>query len=498
MGVLGCNFAVSFGNDALRYDALRYDDKHEETITHIHNMTNYDFEIIGEIGYGLGSEEYVAWMLQGMEGREVNVRVCSLGGSAIAGLNIATRFKEHGNVTVHLMGMNASAATILAMGARKVCMDSNGGMLIHKCMLWMDQWGNMNADELRKTIDEMPLEVLERTPIPCQNEKLNLWRMKLNAPEGVRPATGYLAIPKDASAANRVKATGILSGYYNFAERCPSWLTNVVAGIRMYINRHGCEVDQPEAYYQQFFQPWPLPQKHFRDMALRGMQMFRYLKTLPEWNGRDLIAFGSSGGAMQTFWMAMAEPAISKVDATSAANADVFGFKYGRATCGLAQRDESLNYYDICNAAKRVKCPVVMNAGLGDYTCPPAGLSIVYRNLRCKKQITWSQGCTHGWWPAGMKKETWSSGAAEASRAGVAELTAGTGGTADPLAKMRSRSSSPRTSRSPCASGASAASRSGTAVPISSCIRRRLTSRPSRGPSGTASSRSTTFTARTR
>lgn len=118
-------------------------------------MTNYDFEIIGEIGYGLGSEEYVAWMLQGMEGREVNVRVCSLGGSAIAGLNIATRFKEHGNVTVHLMGMNASAATILAMGARKVCMDSNGGMLIHKCMLWMEQWGNMNADELRKTIDEM-------------------------------------------------------------------------------------------------------------------------------------------------------------------------------------------------------------------------------------------------------------------------------------------------------------------------------------------------------
>ena len=156
MGVLGCNFAVSFGNDALRYDddALRYDEQHEETITHIHNM-NYDFEIIGEIGYGLGSEEYVAWMLQGMEGREVNVRVCSLGGSAIAGLNIATRFKEHGNVTVHLMGMNASAATILAMGARKVCMDSNGGMLIHKCMLWMEQWGNMNADELRQTIEEM-------------------------------------------------------------------------------------------------------------------------------------------------------------------------------------------------------------------------------------------------------------------------------------------------------------------------------------------------------
>lgn len=115
----------------------------------------YDFEIIGEIGYGYGSSEYVAWMLEGMQGRAVNIRVNSLGGSAVAGLDIATRLKEHGNCTVHLMGMNASAATILAMGAKKVCMDSNGGMLIHKCMIWYEEWGNMNADDLRQAIEEM-------------------------------------------------------------------------------------------------------------------------------------------------------------------------------------------------------------------------------------------------------------------------------------------------------------------------------------------------------
>jgi len=326
------------------------------------------------------------------------------------------------------------------MWEKRVFFQGGAGVDVEKIPAWPepnDYDAHWAAN--RKLIDELPLKVLERVPLPCANKKLNLWRMKLNAPEGFLPATGYLAIPKEATVANRVKATGILSGYYNFPERCPTWLTNNVDGIKMYINRHGCEVDQPESYYQQFFKPWPYPQEHFRGMALRGMQMFRYLKSLPEWNGKDLVAYGSSGGAMQTFWMAMIEPSISKVDATSAANADIFGFKYGRATCSLAQRKEELNYYDICNAAKRVKCPVVMNAGLGDYTCPPAGLSIVYRNLRCKKQITWSQGCTHGWWPAGMKKETWSSGPAEASRAGVEELTAGTGGAnaADPLAKMR-------------------------------------------------------------
>ena len=388
----------------------------------------------GEIPPG---EFFLDWERSANDGKTERGRVAA---SLEKPLVIRTKMDVPGFVKIeaNLVDKTGRRVPKKHMWEKRVFFQGGAGVDVDKIPAWpepKDYDAHWAAN--RKLIDELPLKVLERTPLPCANPKLNLWRIKLNAPEGVRPATGYLAIPKDASAANRVKATGILSGYYNFAERCPSWLTNVVAGIRMYINRHGCEVDQPEAYYQQFFQPWPLPQKHFRDMALRGMQMFRYLKTLPEWNGKDLIAFGSSGGAMQTFWMAMVEPAISKVDATSAANADVFGFKYGRATCGLAQRDEALNYYDICNAAKRVKCPVVMNAGLGDYTCPPAGLSIVYRNLRCKKQITWSQGCTHGWWPAGMKKETWSSGAAEASRAGVAELTAGTGGTADPLAKMR-------------------------------------------------------------
>lgn len=330
---------------------------------------------------------------------------------------------------------------------KRVFFQGGAGVDVEKLQSWPEPkdyeayWAKM-----RQTIDELPLEIDERVAIPCANPKLNLWRMKIRAPEGVRPATGYLAIPKAASAANRVKAIGWLSGYYNFAERCPSWLTNQVDGIQMYVNRHGCEVDQPDEYYKPFFKPMPYEPTHFRDMAYRGMLMFRFLKTLPEWNSKDLVARGSSGGGMQTFWIGMIEPQLTRVESTSAALADVFGFKYGRATGNLGQRVEEINYFDICNAAKRVKCPVYMNAGIGDYTCPPLGLAIVYNNLRCKKQITWSQGCTHGWWPAGMKKETFASDAVEEVRAGVEELTVGGAkASEDPLALLHRKTATKET-----------------------------------------------------
>ena len=167
---------------------------------------------------------------------------------------------------------------------KRVFFQGGAGVEIEKLQAWpepKDFDAHWAAE--RKIVDDLPLKVIERAEIPCANPGLRLWRMKLNAPEGYLPATGYLVIPKAASAANRLKATGKLSGYYDAPERCPSWLTNHVDGIEMYINRHGCEVDREPDYYKQFYRKWPMPPDHFRGMVFRALQMFRFLKTLPEW-----------------------------------------------------------------------------------------------------------------------------------------------------------------------------------------------------------------------
>ena len=322
------------------------------------------------------------------------------------------------------------------MWEKRVFFQGGAGVEIEKLQAWpepKDFDAHWAAE--KKLVYSQPLEVIEKRPLPCLNPGLNLWHMKIRVPDGFLPCTGYLAIPKNASATHRVKATGCLSGYYMWGEKCPQFLTNRVDGIRMYINRHGCEGDREEAYYKPFLVNGPYGPDHFRGMALRGLAMFRYLMSLPEWDGKTLESNGSSGGAMQSIWMAALVPEITRIDCAAPALGDVFGFKYGRATGGIGRREEGVTYYDICHFARRVKCPVALVNGLGDYTCPPFAAAIVYNNLTCEKSITWKQGTTHGWWPPGMASVHYSSKASAAltAKVGAEELTAGKGNGDDVL-----------------------------------------------------------------
>ena len=61
--------------------------------------------------------------------------------------------------------------------------------------------------------------------------------------------------------------------------------------------------------------------------------------------------------------------------------------------------------------AKRIKNARVeiTRAGLGDYTCPPSGLAISYKNIASpNKSIKWVQGSDHGFVPAGSEVIVWS------------------------------------------------------------------------------------------
>ena len=292
--------------------------------------------------------------------------------------------------------------------------------------------------ELKRMDRELPLQVLERVEVPCENANARLWRVKLNVPGGVPPAIGFLAMPKDASATKRYPAEGCLSGYYRFAESCPKWFTNSVPRVKFYLNRHGAEVDREAAYYEPFWKTDGTPEQ-LRGMAIRMLRLYRYLKTLPEWDGQTLTAGGSSGGAMQSVWAAAMVDGLTSANAHSPAGCDMLGARVGHAKPGVFRAVDACAYFDIIHLAKRAKCPVTLVAGLGDYVCPPTGLAVVYRNIPTKKQITWHQGCTHGWWPRGMAKQTLSSGGRAASvdvSAGVEALTTGAKGVDDPLARL--------------------------------------------------------------
>ena len=116
-----------------------------------------DYQLILDyvIGYGNCSKSYVRDVLAKHKGKPVNVLISSYGGLLSDGLDIMQQFRDHGDVTVYISGFTASAATVAAMGAKKVIMGKYSLFLIHKCSNYIDAWGSYNADQLQQLIDEL-------------------------------------------------------------------------------------------------------------------------------------------------------------------------------------------------------------------------------------------------------------------------------------------------------------------------------------------------------
>lgn len=127
----------------------------------------YNLSIDSHIGPWGYSKNYIRSQMSGFKNKPVNVRISSLGGSVDDALDIRQQFLDHGNVTCYLFGYVASAATILATGAKKTCMSKYAFYLIHKVSNWVDAWGNYNADQIQQLIDDLKANKLE-------NDKMDL------------------------------------------------------------------------------------------------------------------------------------------------------------------------------------------------------------------------------------------------------------------------------------------------------------------------------------
>lgn len=114
----------------------------------------YHIDIDSYIGYPI-SKGYVKSKLQPMKGKPCAVRINSYGGDVQTALDIRQQFIDHGQVTAYIIGMTASAATILAMGAHKVVMSRYALMLVHPCSAAVTDWGYYNKEELAKAIERL-------------------------------------------------------------------------------------------------------------------------------------------------------------------------------------------------------------------------------------------------------------------------------------------------------------------------------------------------------
>lgn len=120
-------------------------------------MKKYDLYLTGTVGWSI-SAGYVKYVLDNSKGKPVTVAISSLGGYVDTGLQIYELFKNHGEVTVEFLGMSASSATFMAMGAKKVRMAKNALILIHNSMNWIDVWGSKNKEQIDEIITRLKFQ----------------------------------------------------------------------------------------------------------------------------------------------------------------------------------------------------------------------------------------------------------------------------------------------------------------------------------------------------
>ena len=115
----------------------------------------YNLHLKGFVGGADFDRNYVDFVLAQNSEQSVSVLIDSLGGSLATALSIASAFRYHGDVSVHFVGMNASAATIASLGAKHISIDTNAMYLVHKCSTEFFRWCDLNADNTQDLINEL-------------------------------------------------------------------------------------------------------------------------------------------------------------------------------------------------------------------------------------------------------------------------------------------------------------------------------------------------------
>ena len=294
-------------------------------------------------------------------------------------------------------------------------------------------WAEAKAKLAAVPFDDSNVELTEVFPNSSATNTYRYYAAKI--PSLGRPAnavTGWLTVPRNAQPRTlAIKAT--FDGY-SAAIAKPSLPTDKpgTGTMLFHVNAHGYDmVGQDAQYYRDFvnlvnppshpvFPNSTRPYSHGLDaadydnptnayfyyMALRVVRAFDYLKSRPEWNGRDVIAEGGSQGGLQTMWAGSLVDGISKIRPYITWGCDIGNYLNTTGpllsnTWGMPNVPGAY-YFDAALHAKRVPltCTAeITRLGLGDYTCPPRGVLLSYYNMRCPASVTLVQGSDHSYTP---------------------------------------------------------------------------------------------------
>ena len=216
---------------------------------------------------------------------------------------------------------------------------------------------------------------------------------------GGAPVSGYLCMPKDA----KEKSLPAIVFFHGAGVRGARMMLRYGSkAIAFDVNAHGLPNGRPQKFYDDLFAGElkdyrsrfldDHEKNYFVGIYIRIMRALDYVKSLPEWDGRNLIVFGGSQGGAQALAAAGLDQQVSLCVANVPSQCDLGGRVAGRRPGGpmcrnprLTQSDPAVvretAYVDNVFLAKNVKCPVYTSAGLIDQTCIATSIFAFYNAL---------------------------------------------------------------------------------------------------------------------
>ena len=293
-------------------------------------------------------------------------------------------------------------------------------------------WAEAKAKLATVPFDDTNVELVDVTPSGTRNY-FTIYAAKIPC-YGPRPVTGWLMIPKNAPAGSLpVQASFDGYGCITAAPKAPTW--GVDGQIRFKVNAHGYDlVGQDDQYYKDFYNSinktgrprdpaytssvvyygyglapsdYDNPTNtYFYYMAMRVMRAFEYLKSRPEWDGKNVIAEGGSQGGLQTMWAGGLVDGISQIKPSATWGCDIGNYlnKTGPLLSNTWGIPNVLGAYYFDSALHAKRLPLTCKAsltriGLGDTTCPPRGVLLSFYLMRSQATAKLVQGSTHGYVP---------------------------------------------------------------------------------------------------
>ncbi len=250
----------------------------------------------------------------------------------------------------------------------------------------------------------VPMDV-KLTPVESKHKNVNCYMFEIKS-VGDYPATGYISMPKNAKPGS-LKAHVTLYGY-GFGSIAKKDELAAKGMLSLSVSRHGLPQgkdkqfyeDQKKGPYNKFgFRNNQTPENcDFNMMILRDLRALQYLKTRPEWNKKDITVNGGSMGAFQSINLAALDSDINNVRVIVPWCANLGGVtagRYGRFRGWRPDYTPALDYFDIVNQAKRIKCPVYISIGLGDRVCPASGQFAMFNAMNCDRELNAQQTSGH-------------------------------------------------------------------------------------------------------